>query len=138
RRAQARPQVERAQELAAVRGLAGEGRPFFRTDRKGGSLGQAAVRSLVVGFAVWVALPASAGTGRATIQITDVQTHYTFVDQGPRGRGAGDVEVIRQSLFNRRISPRSIGHADLMCTLLSTVTRTCSATYVLPRGTLMT
>jgi hypothetical protein len=84
------------------------------------------------------ALPASAATGPATVRITNVQTSLSFVDQGPPGHGAGDLEIIRQSLFNRRVSRRAIGRASVVCTMLGGMNRSCSATYVLPKGSLMT
>jgi len=85
-----------------------------------------------------VALPASAATGPATVRITNVQTSLNFVDQGPPGHGAGDLEIIKQSLYNRRFSSKPIGHATVVCTMLGGMNRSCNATYVLPKGSLMT
>jgi hypothetical protein len=74
-----------------------------------------------------------AETGPATIRITDIQTEYKRVDSGAAGR-IGDVEVLRQQLYNRRISPRPIGSAYLVCTFLDRRARQCNGTYVLPKG----
>jgi hypothetical protein len=80
---------------------------------------------------------AGAGTGPSTIRVTDRQTKLTYVDQGRRGRGAGDLEIIRLSLFNRRITTTSIGYADILCTTLGGGRRSCTGTYALPRGKLV-
>jgi hypothetical protein len=80
----------------------------------------------------------SAGTGPATISITDVQTRDVLVDQAPHGRSAGDQEVIHQALYNRRVSPKPIGQADILCTTLVGGRRMCTGNYALPKGTLVT
>ncbi|HZU20394.1 MAG TPA: hypothetical protein VE982_04160 [Gaiellaceae bacterium] len=59
------------------------------------------------------------------------------LDEGPRGRGAGDVEITWQALYNKRVTPRAIGHAQLQCTYLTMTSRSCVGTYFLPRGKLM-
>jgi hypothetical protein len=90
----------------------------------------------VVGFAAGaVAFPhASAQTGPALIRITSVETHYARIDVGRPGRGIGDMELFTQQLFNRRITPDPIGHADTSCTFGFGNSRNCRTTYVLPRG----
>ena len=89
-------------------------------------------------LAVLMAPEALAVTGPATIQITDVQTSFRAVDQGRRGRGAGDLEIIGQALYNRRVTAKSIGHANMLCTMLGDDSRSCMATFVLPEGRIMT
>jgi len=74
-----------------------------------------------------------AETGPATIRITELQTEFRRVDAGATGR-IGDVEVLRQRLYNQRVSQRPIGNAYLVCTFLDRRTRLCNGTYVLPRG----
>jgi hypothetical protein len=81
---------------------------------------------------------AGGSTGPATIRITDRQTGDTRVDEGAHGTSAGDLEIIHQLLFNRRVSSTSIGRADILCTLLTKTRRTCSGTYALPKGTIVT
>jgi hypothetical protein len=76
-------------------------------------------------------------TGPGTIRITDTLVKHTYVDLGPRGRGAGDLDFYREILFNRRITPAPIGHSDLMCTATGTGSHNCSGTYFLPKGKLM-
>jgi hypothetical protein len=81
---------------------------------------------------------ADAGTGPATIRITNVQTKLTTVDVGARGRSPGDLEIVAQSLYNTRVTPAPIGHADVLCTLLTRTKRSCTATYALPKGNIVT
>jgi hypothetical protein len=92
----------------------------------------AAAAAAVVTGAV-LARGGGAETGPATIRITDVQTEYKRIDAGAAGR-IGDVEVLRQQLYNRRISSRPIGSAYVVCMFLDRRARQCNATYVLPRG----
>lgn len=79
----------------------------------------------------------SAGTGPATIRITSREINRVRVDLGRPGRGAGDTEIVRQNLFNRRVKPRPIGHADYVCTYTTSQTRACTVTIFLPRGRLI-
>ena len=91
----------------------------------------AAVAAIATG--ALVARSGGAGTGPAVIRITDLQVEYRRVDAGASGR-VGDVELLRQQLYNRRISPRPIGSAYLLCTFLDRRARQCNGTYVLPKG----
>lgn len=76
-----------------------------------------------------------AGTVPGTIRITDRQVEVTRVDVGERGTSPGDREIVRQQLFNRRITSQSIGHSELVCTFVDWKRmRVCHGTYVLPRG----
>jgi hypothetical protein len=100
--------------------------------------------SLLVGLfaGVLVAIPSSggseAGTGPATIRITNREVRVVRVDIGSRGTSPGDMEVIRQSLFNRRVTSRAIGHVELICTFVNSGrSRSCRGTYFLPRGRIM-
>jgi hypothetical protein len=79
-----------------------------------------------------------AGTGAAQIRITDSQVSVERVDIGARGTSPGDVEIVHARLFNRRITPRSIGRSELVCTFVdSSRSRACRGTYFLPRGKLV-
>ena len=78
-----------------------------------------------------------AATGPATIRITSRQISDLRIDGGRPGRGAGDTQVIRQSLFNRRITSKPIGHANVVCTYTGRTMRTCMATIFLPKGKLV-
>lgn len=76
-----------------------------------------------------------AGTGPATIRITDREVKVTRVDVGARGTSPGDTEIVSQQLFNRRVTSKPIGHSELVCTFVdSKRMRVCRGTYVLPRG----
>jgi hypothetical protein len=78
-----------------------------------------------------------AGTGPATIRITDRQLAITRVDIGRRGTSPGDVEVIRMRLLER-ITRKTIGRGELVCTFADSVrSRVCRGTYILPRGKLV-
>jgi len=81
---------------------------------------------------------ADAGTGPAAIRITNVQLKLKTVDLGAKGTGAGDLEIISEALYNRRVTPNAIGHADVLCTLVSRTRRSCTATYTLPKGRIVT
>ena len=86
-----------------------------------------------VATAVAVAAGASpAATGPGTIRITDIQSTYERLAAG-RG-GPGDVELVRQRLYNRRFQEAAIGHARLTCTFFDRRSRECEGTYVLPKG----
>ena len=84
------------------------------------------------------ALAGSAGgaTPPGQIRITDLQTSYNFV-KARKGNYAGSLEIVKQRLFNPSVSSKPIGNASLVCTFLDRRTRSCSGTYVLPRGSLV-
>jgi hypothetical protein len=110
-----------------------------RVDNRAWTFGRS--RRLVSAFAILAATTvasATAATGPATIRITNVQKSLIYVDLGHREDGAGNLTIITQSLYNRRISNEPIGHAGILCTLVNSTTWSCVATYVLPRGTIVT
>jgi hypothetical protein len=80
---------------------------------------------------------AEAVTGPAPIRITDREIATTRVDLGPHGRSAGDMQIMRHLLYNRRLTTRSIGHAELICTFVVGNSRSCRGTYFLPKGKLV-
>ena len=90
---------------------------------------------------VLLAVPTGWGSqetiGPSVIRITNRENTYQRVDLGRRGVSAGDIEVIRQSLYNRRVTSKSIGHSDLVCTFVDSRSRSCRGTYFLPRGKLV-
>ena len=76
-----------------------------------------------------------AGTGPATIRITDREVQVTRIDVGAQGTSPGDTEIIRQELFNLRVTSKPIGHSELVCTFVdSRRMRVCRGTYALPKG----
>jgi hypothetical protein len=76
-------------------------------------------------------------TGPATIGISSKQSTYLRIDGGVRRRTAGDTEIVRLALYNRRITNRAIGHAELVCTYTVGSSRLCQGTYFLPKGKLV-
>jgi hypothetical protein len=75
-----------------------------------------------------------AGTGPATIRITDRELAVSRVDVGPRGTSPGDTEIIRVRL-RERVTQNTIGRAELVCTFVDSVrSRVCRGTYILPKG----
>jgi len=91
----------------------------------------------VVLIGVGVAQSATALTGPGTIKITDRLVKRTHVDGGKPGRGAGDLDFYRQSLFNKGITSAAIGHSDITCLNTGTGSRNCNGTYFLPKGKIM-
>jgi hypothetical protein len=92
--------------------------------------------------AVLALLASAAPAGRAidqpsSIRITDRERSYRRIDEGPRGRGPGDVEIAWLTLYNRRITQKAIGHGELLCTYLTKRSRNCTSTYFLPKGKLV-
>ncbi len=76
-------------------------------------------------------------TGPAQIRVTSQEQSVRLVDVAAPGRGPGDMEIIRQSLFNKRIRAKAIGHSELLCTFVNKQARNCQGTYFLPRGRLV-
>lgn len=75
-----------------------------------------------------------AGTGPATIRITERQLAVSRVDNGAPGTSPGDMEIIRLSLGERGTG-NTIGRAELDCTFVDSVrSRVCRGTYILPKG----
>jgi hypothetical protein len=77
-----------------------------------------------------------AATGPSQVRITDVQVSYHVV-RPSNGAVMGSTEVIRQRLYNPRISEGAIGRSSMVCTYLDRRERSCAATYVLPKGSLV-
>jgi hypothetical protein len=85
-------------------------------------------------FVIAVA-PASQALDRpGTIRITNREVAHRIIDHGPRGRGPGDVEIVRSLLYNKGVTPRAIGHAELVCTFTGRRSRVCNGTFFLPKG----
>lgn len=76
----------------------------------------------------------AAGTGPATIRITERQLASTLIDVGAKGTSPGDTEILRMRLLERG-TLKTIGRAELMCTFADGVrSRICRGTYILPKG----
>jgi hypothetical protein len=72
-----------------------------------------------------------------TIRITNREVSHRVIDNGPRGRGPGDTELTRSLLYNKGVTPKAIGHAEIVCTFTNRRSRVCSGTYFLPKGKIM-
>jgi hypothetical protein len=92
--------------------------------------------AIVVVGAASASAVATPSTGPAQIRITDVEIQDRVVPPADGGM-AGAVEIVRQRLYNPSITGSPIGRADLVCTYLDRRVRTCTGTYVLPKGTLV-
>jgi hypothetical protein len=79
--------------------------------------------------------PASQALDRpGTIRITTREVAHRVMDQGRPGRGPGDLEISRTLLYNKGLTPRAIGHGEIVCTFTGRRSRVCNGTYFLPRG----
>lgn len=96
-------------------------------------------RMLVCGLATALVLGGTAAaaprlTGPGTIRITSREVANTRVDLGKEGLSPGDMDIIREQLFNTRITPKAIGHAEIVCTYTVKTSRHCQGTFFLPQG----
>jgi hypothetical protein len=73
-------------------------------------------------------------TAPGTIRITSREVANTRVDVGKVGLSPGDMDIIREQLFNTRITPKAIGHAEIVCTYTVKTSRSCQGTFFLPQG----
>lgn len=90
--------------------------------------------SALVAFGLGGGSIANALTGPGVIRITERQVQDGRVDIGRRGPSVGDIEFSRGLLYNTRITPKPIGHGELVCTHTGTVSMICSGVYFLPKG----
>jgi hypothetical protein len=98
--------------------------------RKLGVLAAAGVVLAVAG-----AVPAGQALEKpGTVTVTDSEIRHAHVDMGARGAGVGDLDVYTTLLYNKRVTPRSIGRGTMICTATGASGQYCSATYVLPKG----
>ena len=84
-----------------------------------------------------VTLGSSELTGPGTINLTTRQIGMSYIDTGARGRGPGDLVLIRELLYNKGIRRAPIGHSEMVCTYTGKRWQQCSGTYFLPRGKLV-
>jgi hypothetical protein len=96
-------------------------------------------KTLIVALTGAALLAATAGagtrlTGPGTIRITSREVSETRVDVGQKGLSPGDMDVLREQIFNTRITPKAIGHAELVCVYTVKTSRNCQGTFFLPKG----
>jgi hypothetical protein len=83
---------------------------------------------------VVVASGAQALNAPGTITVADQEIRHAHVDVGRAGKSVGDLDVYKSLIYNKRITPRSIGRATMSCTAVGISGQNCSGTYVLPKG----
>jgi hypothetical protein len=93
-----------------------------------------AVAIAVAAVLAGAAVAASQLTGPGTIRITSREVATTRVDIGKKGLSPGDLDIVREELFNTRITPKPIGHAEIICTYTVKTSRNCQGTFFLPKG----
>jgi len=103
---------------------------------RGKRLAAGLIGAACVGAALVAIGGAGGSTGPSQIRITDVQLTYRTAPP-PGGGQAGTVEMIRQQLYNPRLSSRPIGRSLLVCTMSNGRDRMCIGTYILPKGNLV-
>jgi Allene oxide cyclase barrel like domain len=69
-----------------------------------------------------------------TVTVRAEQIRHAHIDMGKQGASVGDLDVYTSLIYNRRITPRSIGRATMTCTGVGVTGQSCTATYVLPKG----
>ena len=73
-----------------------------------------------------------------TVRITDSELRHSHVDVGTDGRSIGDLDVYTVLLYNRRIRSKAIGRGTMTCTFVGASGQSCTATYILPKGAIVT
>jgi hypothetical protein len=92
----------------------------------------------VVGLAtVGAAEPGPSLTGPGIVRITSVPRTVSRIDLGRRGYSAGDMQITRVGLYNRRIRKRPLGNGQLVCIATGQKFWNCNGTYILPAGKIM-
>jgi hypothetical protein len=85
------------------------------------------------------ALPGAQALDRpGEVRISASELRHAHVDGGPTGAGVGDLDVYRLRLFNKRIRTKAIGSATMTCTAVGVTSQSCTATYFLPKGEIVT
>ena len=72
-----------------------------------------------------------------TIKITDRLVKHIHVHGPSKKTNAGNLDFFRQQLYNKGITPQSIGHSDITCVNTGTGSSNCTGTYFLPEGKIM-
>jgi hypothetical protein len=97
-----------------------------------GTLAVGVLAAAAIGFA---AGHAGGATGPAAVRLTDRLTAFShFGTKDAPGSG----EIMRFTLFGSSSATRPIGHAVVTCSYVGDGERSCSGTYILPRGTIQT
>jgi hypothetical protein len=96
---------------------------------------------LVVGVVVSSSVSASPNLqGPGIVRVTNEQLTSKRVDLGAPGLTPGDLLIVTQLVYNRRITTHAIGHEEMLCTylgrggVLGGGSRSCQITVYLPEG----
>jgi hypothetical protein len=110
-------------------------RPVTRTRPERGLfvVGTLLLAAVVVG---WAAERSQEATGPAVVRLTDIQSGVTSMNGTPTGVGA--VQIATLKLFGSSTRSRPIGSGVLTCMTVSKTQRSCTGSYVLPRGMIET
>jgi hypothetical protein len=100
-------------------------------------LGGLATAALIIYLAVESVQASHALQGPGIIRLTDREIAFSRVDNGRRRRSPGDMEITRRLLYNKGITPKPIGNAELVCTYTGGNKRSCTGTYHLPAGNIV-
>ena len=73
-----------------------------------------------------------------TVRITDSELRHAHVDVGTDGKSIGDLDVYTVLLYNKGIRAKAIGRATMTCTAVGASGQSCTATYFLPKGAIVT
>jgi hypothetical protein len=85
------------------------------------------------------ALPGAQALDRpGEVRITASEVRHVHVDAGIMGASVGDLDVYGLRLFNKRIRTRAIGRGTMSCTAVGGNGQSCTATYFLPKGEIVT
>jgi hypothetical protein len=85
------------------------------------------------------ALPGAQALDRpGEVRITASEVRHVHVDAGITGASVGDLDVYGLRLFNKRIRTRPIGRGTMSCTAVGGNGQSCTATYFLPKGEIVT
>jgi hypothetical protein len=76
--------------------------------------------------------------GPGVIRITGTRTSSFHLDVGLHGPSAGDIDIFRELLYNRRVTSKALGHAEIVCTATGSRSNSCSGTFFLPKGKIVT
>jgi hypothetical protein len=90
---------------------------------------------------MFVALAAAevvpAGTGSVELRLASVQTKLVTVDVKPDRTNVGDTEIVMATIYNG-VAAAAMGQGAMLCTVLNQTARSCTATYALPQGRIVT
>lgn len=84
----------------------------------------------------FAAVSAGGATAPGQIRITDVESGHSLTHARP-GTKTGAVETLTQRLYNPSLSTKPIGRSVVVCTWADSRYRSCVATYVLPKGSIV-